>query len=182
MRQAALGILLWIPLWLYAAGDLSDMNIEQLMDLEVTTVSKKTQKLSETSAAIYVISSEDIQHSGASSLAEVMRMAPGVNVARINQSQWAVSARGFNHLYSNKLLVLIDGRSVYSSFFSGVHWDIQDMNLNDIDRIEIIRGPGATLWGANAVNGVINIITKSSTQTQGSNVSLKSGTNQPYQV
>src|SRR5260221_1364363 len=156
--------------------DLIRQNIEDLMNVEVTTASKKEQKLSETAAAIYVITQEDIRRSGATSIAEALRMVPGVNVARLNSSQWAISARGFNGRFSDKLIVLIDGRSVYTPRFSGVYWDVQDTMLEDIERIEVIRGPGATLWGANAVNGVISIITKSARDTQGSLVSAGGGT------
>lgn len=157
------------------AMDVSEMSLEQLMDIEVTSVAKKRQKLSEASAAIYVITQEDIQRTGVTSIPEALRMVPGANVAQIDSNKWAVSIRGFNTLYSNKLLVLIDGRSVYSPFFSGVHWDAQDLLLDDIDRIEVIRGPGATLWGANAVNGVINIITKPASQTQEMLVNVLAG-------
>ena len=165
---------LYLGLLCLAAGtaaveppQLTDLSLEDLMDMEVVSAAKKTQKLSQASAAVYVITAEDIRRSGATSIAEALRLAPGVNVARITSNQWAISIRGFNSLYSNKLLVLIDGRSVYSPFFSGVHWDIQDMVLADIKRIEVIRGPGATLWGANAVNGVINILTKRADETAG---------------
>jgi iron complex outermembrane receptor protein len=158
--------------------DLIRQNIEDLMNVEVTTASKKEQKLSETAAAIYVITQEDIRRSGATSIAEALRMVPGVNVARLNSSQWAISARGFNGRFSDKLLVLMDGRSVYSPRFSGVYWDVQDTMLEDIERIEVIRGPGATLWGANAVNGVINIITRHTKDTQGTLVSSGGGSDE----
>src|SRR5438874_11988074 len=119
--------------------DLIRQNIEDLMNVEVTTAAKKEQKLSRTAAAIYVITQEDIRRSGASSIAEALRMVPGVNVARLNASQWAVSARGFNGRFSDKLLVLMDGRSVYTPLFSGVYWDVQDTMLEDVERIEVIR-------------------------------------------
>lgn len=144
------------------------------MNIEVSSVSKKTQRLSQTAAAVYVITGEDIRRSGATSIPEVLRMAPGIQVARIDSSKWAVSARGFNSRFANKLLVLIDGRSVYTNLFSGVYWDQNDVMLEDVDRIEVIRGPGGTLWGANAVNGVINIITRSAQRTQGTLVSAGS--------
>src|SRR4029079_6815242 len=118
-------------------------------------------------ASVFVLTSEDIKRSGATSIPEALRMVPGVHVARSNAHTWAISIRGFNAQYSNKLLVLIDGRSVYTPTFSGVYWDAQDYVLEDIDRIEVIKGPGGTLWGANAVNGVINIITKEARKTQG---------------
>lgn len=147
--------------------DLTTMNIEDLMNVKVTSVSKKEQKLSRTAAAIFVITQEDIRRSSATNIPDLLRMVPGLDVAQINGSTWEISARGFNAQYANKLLVLIDGRTVYSPLFAGVYWDVQDVPLEDIDRIEVIRGPGATVWGANAVNGVINIITKSANETQG---------------
>ena len=148
------------------------------MFMEVTSVSKKNERLSEAAAAIFVVTKEDIRRSGANHIAEVLRIVPGLNVAQLDANKWAISARGFNHLYANKLLVLVDGRSVYSPLFSGVHWDAQDFVLEDIERIEVIRGPGATLWGANAVNGVINIITNNANETQGSLISLMGGTHE----
>lgn len=158
-----------------ADSDLANMDIEQLMDMSVTTVSKREQTFGSAAAAIYTIREEDIRRSGATSLPEVLKLAPGMEVARINNSLWAVSARGFNSHFSNKLLILIDGRSVYSQAFSGVHWDEQFPAIDDIQRIEIIRGPGASLWGANAVNGVINIVTYDSEQTQGTQFVVGSG-------
>lgn len=131
---------------------LETLDIEQLMNIEVTSVSKKSQSLANSPAAIFVISQEDIKRSGASSIPETLRMVPGMNVAHVSASQWAVSARGFNDLYANKLLVMIDGRSIYNPNFSGTVWDIHDVVLDDIERIEVIRGPGGSLWGANAVN------------------------------
>ena len=147
--------------------DLTTLSLEDLMNIEVTSASKKAQKLSETASAVFVISQEDIQRSGATTIPEALRMVPGVQVARIDANKWAVSARGFNSRWSNKLLVLMDGRSIYTPSFSGVFWNAQDTLLEDIDRIEVIRGPGAALWGANAVNGVINIITKNAADTRG---------------
>jgi iron complex outermembrane receptor protein len=147
--------------------DLTELSLEELMNIEVTTVARKEQKLSQAAAAVYVLTQEDIHRSGATSIAEALRMVPGLNVARIDANTWAISARGLNERFSNKLLVLIDGRSVYNPLFSGVYWDIQDTLLPDVDRIEVIRGPAGALWGANAVNGVINIITKSAKVTQG---------------
>jgi iron complex outermembrane receptor protein len=149
------------------AADLTELSLEELMNVEVTSVAKKAQPLSGAAAAVYVITQEDIRRSGATSIAEAIRMAPGVDVARFDSNKWAISARGFNTLFSNKLLVLIDGRTVYTPLFAGVFWDVQDTLLEDIERIEVIRGPGGTLWGANAVNGVINIITKHAKDTQG---------------
>ncbi len=133
----------------------------------VSTASRREQKVSETPAAVFVISQEDIRRSGANSIPEVLRMAPGVHVARIDANKWAITMRGFNNRYADKLLVLIDGRTVYTPLFSGTYWDVQDTMLEDIERIEVIRGPGGALWGANAVNGIINIITKSAKDTQG---------------
>ena len=144
-----------------------DLSLEDLLSLEVTSVSKKKQQLNEAAAAIFVITQEDIRRSGVTSIPEALRMAPGIQVARIDANKWAISSRGFNTQFVNKLLVLIDGRTVYTPSYSGVYWDVQDTLLEDVDRIEVIRGPGATLWGANAVNGVINIITKQARETQG---------------
>ena len=149
------------------AEDLTDLSLEELLDVEVTSVGKKAQSLADAAAAVFVISNEDIRRSGATSIPEALRMAPGIEVKRLDANKWAVSARGFNGRFANKLLVLIDGRTVYSPNFSGVYWESQDVMLADIERIEVIRGPGATLWGANAVNGVINIISKSAADTQG---------------
>ncbi len=143
---------------------------------QVTLASKKAQSLAQTPAAIYVITHDDIKRSGATNLPDVLRMAPGLEVARIDSNKWAVSARGFNGRFANKLLVLIDGRNTYTQTFSGVYWETQDVLLEDIDRIEIIRGPGAALWGANAVNGVINVITKHSADTQNTEITAGGGT------
>lgn len=162
-----------------AAGipaDLTALSLEQLMNVNVTSVSKKSQKVSESAAAVHVITSEDIRRSGATSIPELLRNVPGLNVARIDSNKWAISARGFNGRFSNKLLVLMDGRSLYTPIFSGVFWDVQDTFLDDIDRIEVIRGPGGTVWGANAVNGVINIITKSADKTNGTLITGRAGT------
>lgn len=155
--------------------DLTKLSIEDLMNIEVTSVSKKEQKLSKTASAVFVITSQDIARSGANNIPDLLRMVPGVEVAQINSSQWAISIRGFNGQYSNKLLVLLDGRTVYTPTLSGVFWDAQDVLLNNIDRIEVIRGAGATVWGANAVNGVINIITKKANDTQGGFVTAGGG-------
>ncbi len=147
--------------------DLTEMSLESLMDVEVTSVSKTPQRVADTAAAIHVISNEDIRRSGATSIPEALRLAPGLQVAQNSGNAWAISARGFSNIIANKLLVMIDGRTIYNPVFSGVHWDQQDVLLADIDRIEVIRGPGGTLWGANAVNGVINIITRAAAETQG---------------
>jgi iron complex outermembrane recepter protein len=148
-------------------GALKEVPFEELFNLEITTVSKRPERLVDVPSAIQVITSEEIRRSGATSLPEALRLAPNLQVAQVNSSTWAISARGFNATTANKLLVLIDGRSVYTPLFSGVFWDVQNVMLEDIDRIEVISGPGATLWGANAVNGVINVITKSARDTQG---------------
>ncbi len=158
-----------------AADDLLNLSLEQLSNIEVTSVSKRSEKASEAAAAIFVVTQDDIRHSGATSIPEALRMVPGLNVAQSGAHQWAITSRGFNDQFANKLLVLIDGRSVYTPLFSGVHWDVQDTMLEDIERIEVIRGPGATLWGANAVNGVINIITKSARDTEGALAAVSIG-------
>src|SRR5713226_6959679 len=159
-----------------SAEALKKLSIEQLMNLHVTSVSKRPERLSQTASAIQVITQEDIGRSGAASLPEALRLASNLLVAQLDSRQWAISARGFNSTAANKLLVLIDGRTVYTPLFSGVFWDVQDVPLWDIDRIEVISGPGATLWGANAVNGVINITTKGARDTQGLDVSGGGGT------
>ena len=160
---------------LYGSTDLTELSLEDLMNIEVTSVSKKAERLSEAAAAIYVITSEDIRRSGYTTIPDALKLAPGLHVAHIDANRWAISARGFNGEHANKLLVLIDGRSVYTQLFSGVYWNEQNVNLEDVERIEIIRGPGATLWGANAVNGVINIITKKARDTQGGFAAATSG-------
>ncbi len=158
--------------------DLTNESLEDLMNVEVTSVSKKEQKLSHTASAVFVITADDIRRSGATNIPDLLRMVPGLQVAQINSDIWAITARGFNGQYSNYLLVLIDGRTVYSPAFSGVYWDVQNVPLENIERIEVIRGPGATVWGANAVNGVINIITKNSKDTQGGLVTAGAGTSE----
>lgn len=160
------------------ANDFADMSLEDLANIQVTSVSKKAESLADAAASVFVITAEDIRRSGATSLTDVLRLAPNLEVAQASGSAYAISARGFNgsnNSSPNKLLVLIDGRSVYTPLFSGVFWDVQDVMLEDVDRIEVISGPGGTLWGVNAVNGVINIITRSSKDTQGSLVSIGSG-------
>jgi iron complex outermembrane recepter protein len=154
-----------------AQGRLKGLSLEELGNIEVTTASKGPVKLSQTPAAVYVITQEDIRRSGVTSIPEALRLAPGVEVARIDSVKWAVGIRGFQSRLSRAVLVLFDGRSVYSPLFHGVYWEVQDTLLEDIDRIEVIRGPGGTIWGANAVNGVINIITKKSSDTRGTLVS-----------
>ncbi|HEY3699421.1 MAG TPA: TonB-dependent receptor [Spongiibacteraceae bacterium] len=161
---------------LSSASALANLSLEQLSNMEVTSVSKSAQNLRSAAAAITVVTNEDIHRSGATSIPEALRFVPGINVARQSSNQWAVSARGFSSVNSEKLLVLSDTRSVYTPLFSGVFWDVQDYLLEDIDRIEVIRGPGAALWGSNAVNGVINITTKKAQDTQGLYVETALGT------
>jgi iron complex outermembrane receptor protein len=157
-------------------ADLTELSLEELMDIEVTSVSKKAQPLSEAPAAVYVLTGEDIRRSGATTIADALRLVPGVEAARLDSNKWAISTRGFNGRFANKLLVLVDGRSVYTPLYSGVYWEVQDVPLDDIERIEVVRGPGGTLWGANAVNGVISIITKSAQETQGGLITVGGGT------
>jgi iron complex outermembrane recepter protein len=152
---------------LASAQQLKRLSVEELLALEVTSVSRTPERLVEAAAAVRVITHDEIIRSGATSIPEALRLSPSLQVAQVNASQWAISARGFNNVLANKLLVMIDGRSVYTPLYAGVFWDVQDTLLEDIDRIEIVRGPGGTLWGANAVNGVINITTRSAAQTQG---------------
>ncbi|MBC8097140.1 MAG: TonB-dependent receptor [Akkermansiaceae bacterium] len=156
--------------------ELSNFSLEQLINIEITSVGKKETRLFRSPAAVAVLTQDDLRHLGATSIPEALRAIPGMQVARISGNRWAISSRGFNDEYANKLLVMVDGRSVYTPTFSGVYWNVQDVVLEDLDRIEVIRGPGATLWGANAVNGVINIITKSAKETQGVLVSSAYGT------
>lgn len=158
-----------------AEAEVVELSLEELMDVKVYSAAKKEQALADTAAAAFVITQEDIRRSGATSIPDALRMAPGVQVAQINAHDWAITIRGFNDRFSNKLLVLVDGRTVYSPLFSGTYWSAQDMVMEDIDRIEVIRGPGGTVWGANAVNGVINIRTKHSKNTQGGLVSAQGG-------
>lgn len=146
---------------------LKKLTLEELMDIEVMSVSKRPERLTEVPSAIQVITQKDIRHSGAKTLAEALRLASNLQAAQTNASQWAISARGFNNVLANKLLVLIDGRTVYTPLYAGVFWDVQNIMLENVDRIEVISGPGGTLWGANAVNGVINVITKNAKDTKG---------------
>ncbi|MBZ5568649.1 MAG: TonB-dependent receptor [Acidobacteriia bacterium] len=176
----AVAVLMTIPAWPQdTIRDLGNKSIEDLMNIEVTSVSKKEQKLWRIASSLFVITQDDIRRSGATNIPDVLRIVPGLDVAQINGSTWAISSRGLNSQFANKLLVLIDGRTVYSPLFAGVYWDVQDVPLEDIDRIEVIRGPGATVWGANAVNGVINVITKTAERTQGGLVTYGGGTHEP---
>lgn len=158
-----------------AATNLADLSLEELVNIEITSVSKRAERLTDAAASVFVITHDDIRRSGARSLPEALRLAPNLQVARASASAYAISARGFNSNARNKLLVLIDGRSVYSPLFSGVFWDVQDVMLEDIERIEVISGPGGTLWGTNAVNGVINVITRSAKDTQGGLLAIGAG-------
>src|SRR5712692_10244250 len=146
---------------------LKRLSLEQLGNIKTTTASKEPVAATRTPAAIYVITPEDIRRSGTTSIPEVLRLVPGVEVARIDSSRWSIGVRGFGSRLSRSVLVLIDGRTVYTPLFAGVYWDVQDTLLEDIERIEVVRGPGGTIWGANAVNAVINIITKSAKDTHG---------------
>jgi hypothetical protein len=157
-------------------AELKSLSLEDLIAIEVTSVSKYPEPLSEAASAIQVITGEEIRRSGATNLPEALRLASNLQVAQVNASQWAISARGFNNVLANKLLVQIDGRSVYTPLYAGVFWDVQNVLLEDVDRIEVVSGPGGSLWGANAVNGIINIITKSARETQGVFVRAGGGT------
>jgi iron complex outermembrane receptor protein len=165
--------LMWATTVWADEAPLVDLALEDLARLEVATVSRKAQKLSETSAAVTVLTAEDIRRSGARSVPEALREVPGVSVTQIGAGRWAVGVRGYAGRFSNKLLVLIDGRSVYSPLFSGVFWEALDVMLEDVERIEVVRGPGASLWGANAVNGVINIVTRKATASRGGLLSMR---------
>jgi iron complex outermembrane receptor protein len=161
-----------------AARELVDLSLEQLSNIVVHSVSRRDEPLARAPASIYVISGEEIRRSGATSLPEALRLAPNLMVARADANQYAISARGFNNTLANKLLVLIDGRTVYTPLFSGTFWEVQDLMLEDVERIEVISGPGSALWGANAVNGVINIITRPASATQGGLATVTAGTMQ----
>ena len=160
-------------------ASLLKLSLEDLMNIKVTSVSKNSEKLEEAASAIQVITQADIHNSGAKTLPEALRLASNLQVAQVNSSQWAISARGFNNVLANKLLVLINGRAVYTPMYAGVFWDVQNVLLEDIDRIEVISGPGGALWGSNAVNGVINVITKSSKDTKGFYAEAGAGSNLP---
>lgn len=154
------------------SADLAYLSLEDLLSMEITTLSRKAEDLADAPAAVHVISQSDIQRSGARTIPDLLRMVPGMQVAQIDGNIWAVTARGTNGQFANKLLVLMDGRNLYSPLASGVFWNEQDTDLANIERIEVIRGPGATMWGANAVNGVVNIITRNAADTVGGDVSL----------
>lgn len=189
IRQSFI-VLLLISLIAYlpttAIGDeteeLIGLSLEELLQVTVTSVSRKPQSLTKSPAAIFVITQNDIRRSGARTIPDALRMAPGVQVAQVDSSTWAITSRGSNGIFANKLLVLMDGRTVYDPLYSGVYWDSQDTALASVDRIEVIRGPGAALWGANAVNGVINIITKDAKETQGFESSVATSTSSNFEI
>lgn len=158
-----------------APADLTEMSLEDLLNIEVTSVARREQRLSQSASAVYVITQEDIRRSGVTTIPDALRMAPGVQVGQMDGNKWIVSIRGFHGRFANKLLVMIDGHSIYNAASAGVYWEANDVLLEDVERIEVIRGPGATLWGANAVNGVINIITKHTRDTQGAMISAGGG-------
>ena len=160
---------------LFFGIDLTTLSLEEFISVEVTLASRKKEKLFETAAAVFVLTREDIRRSGATSIPEALRLVPGMVVGRVDANKWAVSARGFNGHFAQKLLVQIDGRSVYTPLFSGVFWEVQDVLLEDVARIEVIRGPGATLWGGNAVNGIINIVTRPAGESRGGWAALGGG-------
>lgn len=159
---------------------LKQLSLQELLDIEVTSVSRKEQRLSDTAAAITVITQDDLRRSGAIKFQDALRLVPGLEVGRVDGKEWSISARGFNDTFATKLLVMVNGRSIYTPVFSGVYWDSQNFLTEDLDRIEVIRGPGASVWGANAVNGVINIITKDARDTVGGVVSLGGGNLDPF--
>jgi iron complex outermembrane receptor protein len=151
---------------------LADLSLEQLRDIVVSTVSRRSERLDRVAASVFVITADDIRRSGATTLPEALRLAPSLQIARADANQYAISARGFNNVLANKMLVLIDGRTLYTPLFSGVFWESQDTMLEDVDRIEVITGPSAALWGTNAVNGLIHVFTRAAAATQGAAVSL----------
>lgn len=175
-------LVICISAFSYAQDDEIKLSLDKLFNLKVTSVSGTAMDMKKSPAAIYVITPEDFKEQGHRTIADALRAVPGFHVRQIDSSKFAISARGFSDRFADKLLVLIDGRSVYTPLFSGVYWEIQDLPLEDIDRIEVIRGPGATLWGANAVNGVINIVTKSVRDTEGGYVKFGLGTNVDYET
>lgn len=162
-----------------AGRPVRDLSLEELLNVEVTSVARKAQRLSDSAAAVSVLTRADIRRSGVTTLPDALRLVPGVQVARIDSNKWAVSVRGFNGRFANKLLVLVDGRSVYSPLYSGVYWETLDLPLDEIDRIEVIRGPGGTMWGANAVNGVVNIITTRAHESEGTTVAASGDSDGP---
>ena len=168
LTPVAILFFLLLPAWSQGTpADLTGLSLEDLMNTKVTSVSKTEQKISRTASAIFVITAADIARSGMTNIPDLLRLVPGVDVAQITANTWAISVRGLNGRFSNELVVLVDGRTVYTPTFGGVFWDVLDLPLEDVERIEVIRGPGGTVWGANAVNGVVNIITKKAAETKG---------------
>ena len=150
-----------------STGALKQLSLEELMNVQVYSASRHLEPSHTAPSAIFVLTNEDLRRSHATSVPEALRLVPGVQVGRVDANKWAVSMRGFNSREANKLLVLVDGRSIYDPLFAGMLWESQDFMLEDVDRIEVIRGPGGTLWGANAFNGIINIVTRNSRDSQG---------------
>ena len=175
-KVAFCAVLAAAPSLVLAAEDPAELSLEDLVKTDITSVSRKSQSLADVPAAAFVITAEDIRRSGAQSLPDVLRMAPGVEVAQLDNGRHAVSVRGFNGRFANKLQVLVDGRSLYHPMFAGVMWELDPIPLEDIERIEIIRGPGAVMWGVNAVNGLINIISRPTSTQAGGAVSVTAGT------
>ncbi len=163
-------------------SQLKKLSVEELMNVEVYSASRYMESMQTSPAAIFVLTGEDLRRAHVTSIPEALRLVPGVQVARVDANKWAVSMRGFNSREANKLLVLMDGRSIYDVLFSGMLWESQDVMLEDVERIEVIRGPGGTLWGANAFNGIINIITKNSADTQQGLLALSGGTQEHHTV
>lgn len=189
-RLIGVAMAIWLLPW-YGHADgaaqtdidsLLELDIEELIQIEVSTVSRKKEPKQQTPAAVTVITQEDIRRSGATSLPEALRLVPGLAVAELDANKWSVTARGFGGRYANKLLVLVDGVSIYSPLFSGTFWEIENLLVENIDRIEVVRGPGGAAWGANAVNGVVNIITKSAKDTQGGLLRIGAGTEKRAQI
>lgn len=185
MRAGALALLAVASQSIHAeqsadADTLADLSLEELANVKVSSVQKKTQRATDAAAAVFVITQDDIRRSGATSIPQALRLVPGLQVAQIDGNKWAISARGFNSRFANRLLVLMDGRTLYTLTFGGVFWDAHDTVIQDIERIEVIRGPGGAVWGSNAFNGVINIITKSADQTSGGLAAIDTGTHRPY--
>ena len=176
MKAVFLSLITLLFLSAHSQEDEIKFSLDKLFSLKITSVSGTEMDMKKSPAAIYVITAEDFKNQGHLTIADALRSVPGFHVSKLDSNKWAITSRGFNNRFANKLLVLIDGRSVYTPLFAGTYWEIQDMILDDIDRIEVIRGPGATLWGANAVNGVINIVTKDARETQGGNLKLGIGT------
>jgi iron complex outermembrane receptor protein len=179
-RIALLSLLLRAVCWSQQPTDLTQLSVDDLAQIQVTSASRKSESLAGAPAAIYVLTGDAIRQSGFMTLPEALRLVPGLYVSQTNSHAWQVSTRGFAGISNNKLLVLVDGRSVYTPSFGGVYWDLLDIPVENIDRVEVIRGPGGTLWGSNAVNGVINIVTRSSNSTQGALVSGSVATDVGY--